>query len=240
MFPYIRCRESRQPDTAVQVASIPTATPAGPEHLLSINMCQMQLQPVARACTRVVARLAAWSPRWGRWALAWAASLPLARERQRWRCQAASSRLDCFLLSATMPRLHVIVQRYVPRWFIEVALVAAALQIYRQTLHLRSRFLAHPIMVSNPQICTQISTDSPATACSCGSRRQCPQRAALGESGTPSCRSRCACPPGRLLILCLVNLADQAQRRMDRCSSLQCGDGTCFEKGYCAAMVRWT
>jgi hypothetical protein len=50
-----------------------------------------------------------------------------------------------------MPRLHVIVQRYVPRWVIEVALVAAALQIYRQTLHLRTRFLDHPIMVRRPE-----------------------------------------------------------------------------------------
>ena len=46
-----------------------------------------------------------------------------------------------------MPRLHVIVQRYVPRWAIEVALVAAAVQIYRQTMELRSRVLEHPIMV---------------------------------------------------------------------------------------------
>ena len=46
-----------------------------------------------------------------------------------------------------MPRLHVIVQRYVPRWAIEVALVAAAVQIYRQTMELRSRVLDHPIMV---------------------------------------------------------------------------------------------
>jgi hypothetical protein len=46
-----------------------------------------------------------------------------------------------------MPRLHVIVQRYVPRWVIEIALVAAAVQIYRQTLDLRSRVLNQPIVV---------------------------------------------------------------------------------------------
>ena len=54
---------------------------------------------------------------------------------------------SCLLSAAAMPRLHVIVQRYVPRWVIEIALVAAAVQIYRQTLDLRSRFLNQPIMV---------------------------------------------------------------------------------------------
>ena len=53
---------------------------------------------------------------------------------------------SCLLSAAAMPRLHVIVQRYVPRWVIEIALVAAAVQIYRQTLDLRSRVLARVLL----------------------------------------------------------------------------------------------
>ena len=80
-----------------------------------------------------------------------------------------------------MPRLHVIVQRYVPRWVIEIALVAAAVQIYRQTLDLRSRVLNQPIMVRllpGPE--PRSGTLTAAAVRSCGWRRKCPPQAVPG------------------------------------------------------------
>ena len=46
-----------------------------------------------------------------------------------------------------MGAMQQLLLRYIPRWLIEVGIVVAAVQIYRQSAGVRDKALAHPFVV---------------------------------------------------------------------------------------------